>query len=87
MELELWKANWSEPQPLCKRRCKSCSRNLDESRKKAEDRGLKQVTIHEIKEASREAEKLKKSYILSKLNYHQRVIYKILEKEMRMTSG
>lgn len=55
--------------------------------KKAEDEGLKQVTIREIREASREAKRLKKSYVLSKLNEHQRVIYEILEKKMRMPSG
>jgi len=55
--------------------------------RKAEDRGLKHVTIKEIKEASREAKKLKKSYILSKLNEHQRIIYDILEKKMKMSSG
>ena len=55
--------------------------------RKAEDKGLKKFTIKEMKEASREAKKLKKSYILSKLNDHQRVIYEILEKKMRMGSG
>jgi len=48
---------------------------------------LNHVTIKEMKEASREAKKLKKSYILSKLNEHQLVIYEILEKKMRMASG
>ena len=55
--------------------------------RKAEDKGLKHVTIKEIKEASREAKKLMKSYILSKLNEHQLVIYEILEKKIRMASG
>lgn len=55
--------------------------------RKAEDKGLKRVTIQEIKEASREAKKLKKSYILSKLNEHQLVIYDILEKKTKMASG
>lgn len=55
--------------------------------RKAEDKGLKKVTIKEIKEASREAKKLKKSYILSKLNEHQQVIYEILEKKTQMASG
>lgn len=55
--------------------------------RKAEDQGLQQVTIQEIREASKEAKKLKKSYILSKLNEHQRVIYEILEKKMKMASG
>ena len=55
--------------------------------RKAEDKGLRHVTIREIREASKEAKRLKKSYILSKLNEHQQVIYEILEKKMRMTSG
>ena len=55
--------------------------------RKAEDKGLSHVTIKEIKEASRAAKRLKKSYILSKLNEHQLVIYEILEKKMRMASG
>lgn len=55
--------------------------------RKTEDKGLSHVTIKEIKEASREAKKLKKSYILSKLNEHQLVIYEILEKKTRMASG
>jgi len=55
--------------------------------RKAEDKGLKKVTIEEIKEASREAKRLKKSYLLSKLNDHQRLIYEILEKKMRTASG
>jgi len=55
--------------------------------RKAEDKGLKKVTIDEIKEASRGAKRLKKSYLLSKLNDHQRLIYEILEKKMKMASG
>jgi len=55
--------------------------------RKAEDRGLRHVTMQEIKDASREAKKLKKSYILSKLNDHQQVIYEILEKKIKMPSG
>ena len=64
-----------------------CEETLRRAGRKAEDKGLKCVTIKEIKEASREAKILKKSYILSKLNEHQRVIYEILEKKMRMASG
>ena len=60
---------------------------LRRSGRKAEDKGLKNVTIKEIKEASREAKKLKKSYILSKLNEHQRVIYEVLEKRINLASG
>jgi cell division control protein 6 len=55
--------------------------------RKTEDKELKKVTIKEIKQASREAKRLKKSYILSKLNEHQLVIYEILEKKIKITSG
>jgi len=55
--------------------------------KKAEDKNLKQVTIEEIKQAIGEAKKTKVSFILSKLNEHQRVIYEILEKKRKMPSG
>lgn len=55
--------------------------------KKAEDKGLKQVTIEEIKEAAKEARRFKKSFFLSKLNEHQKIICKILEKKRKMPSG
>jgi len=43
--------------------------------------------MNETKEASREAKRLKKSYLLSKLNEHQRLIYETIEKKMRIASG
>lgn len=55
--------------------------------KKAEDKGLKHVTIEEIKQAVKEARKTKASYVFSKLNEHQKIIYEILEKKRRMPSG
>ena len=55
--------------------------------KKAEDKGLKHVTIEEIKQAVKEARKTKISYIFSKLNEHQKIIYEILEKKRKMPSG
>ena len=55
--------------------------------KKAEDKGLKQITIEEVKKAAREARKFKQSYLLKKLNEHQRIIYEILEKKRKMPSG
>jgi orc1/cdc6 family replication initiation protein len=55
--------------------------------KKTEDKGLKQVTIEEIKQAIKEAKKTKVSFILSNLNEHQRVIFEILGKRKRMPSG
>lgn len=54
---------------------------------KAEDKGLSKVTVDEVREAAREARRLKKSYLLSKLNEHQRIIYEILEKRRSMFSG
>jgi len=55
--------------------------------KKAEDKGLRKVTIEEIKQAAKEAKMLKKDFFLSKLNEHQKIIYEILEKRKKMTSG
>lgn len=54
---------------------------------KAEDKGLSKITVNEIREAAREARKLNKSYLLSKPNEHQRIIYEILEKERSILSG
>jgi orc1/cdc6 family replication initiation protein len=56
--------------------------------KRAEDKGLKQVTIEEIKQAVKEARKAKLYYIISsKLNDHQRIILEILERKRKMPSG
>jgi cell division control protein 6 len=55
--------------------------------RKAEDKDRKKVTLEEIKEASKEAKKLKKSYLLDKLNDHQRIIYEILERRRKIASG
>jgi cell division control protein 6 len=55
--------------------------------RKAEDKGLKEVTIEEVKQAIKEAKKTKVSFILSGLNEHQRIIYEILEKKKKMPSG
>jgi cell division control protein 6 len=55
--------------------------------KKAEDKGLKEVTIEEIKQAIKEAKKMKVAFFTSKLNEHQKVVYEILGKKKRMPSG
>lgn len=55
--------------------------------KKAEDKGLSKVTIEEVKQAAKEARRLKASFFLSKLNEHQKIIYEILGKKKRMPSG
>ena len=55
--------------------------------KKAEDKGLKQVTMEEIKQAVKEARKTKLSFITSKLNEHQKIILEILAKRKKMPSG
>ncbi|MEM2535748.1 MAG: hypothetical protein QW435_01925, partial [Candidatus Hadarchaeales archaeon] len=55
--------------------------------KKAEDKGLKQITIEEIKQAIKEARKTKVSFLTSKLNEHQKVILEILGKRKVMPSG
>ena len=60
---------------------------LRRAARRAEDRGLRRITLNEIKEAIKEARRLRKSYLLSKLNEHQRVIYSILEAKRSMGSG
>jgi cell division control protein 6 len=55
--------------------------------RKAESKGLRKVTIEEIKHAIKEAKKTRISYFLSKLNEHQRVIYGILANQSTMLSG
>ena len=55
--------------------------------RKAESKGLRKVTLEEIKQAVKEAKRLKRSYFLSKLNEHQRAIYRILLKRKRIPSG
>jgi len=60
---------------------------LRRSGKKAEDKGLKEVTIEEIKQAIKEAKKTKVAFFISKLNEHQKVIYEILGRKKKMASG
>jgi orc1/cdc6 family replication initiation protein len=55
--------------------------------RKAEDKGLKYVTIEEIRQAIKEAKKTKVSFFISRLNEHQKVIYEILLKRKRVPSG
>ncbi|MFH8119675.1 MAG: hypothetical protein QXS37_02630 [Candidatus Aenigmatarchaeota archaeon] len=45
------------------------------------------MRLKDIIEGNKEAKKLKKSYLLRKLNDDQRVIYNILEKNHKMYSG
>jgi Cdc6-like AAA superfamily ATPase len=53
----------------------------------AEERGAKRVETEDIIEENKEAKKLKKSYLLRKLNDDRRIIYSILEKNHKMYSG
>jgi orc1/cdc6 family replication initiation protein len=55
--------------------------------KKAEVRCLNEVSMNELKEAISEANKFKKIFPIDKLNEHQKVIYEILEKKRKMSSG
>ena len=48
---------------------------------------LSRKTIEEVKEAIKEAKKTKVSFIISRLNEHQRIIYEILAEKKRMPSG
>ncbi|MGI0015603.1 MAG: Cdc6/Cdc18 family protein [Nitrososphaera sp.] len=50
-------------------------------------KGRNIVTVEEIKTAARCARKYRLSYLLGKLNEHQRIIYEILKKNRVMNSG
>ena len=55
--------------------------------RKAENRGKGEVTLDEIKEAAKEARKLQKSPLLSRLNEHERTIYELLQRKGKLYSG
>lgn len=55
--------------------------------KKAEVRYLNEVTMRELEEAMTEANKLMTVYPINKLNEHQKLIYDILEKKRKLSSG
>ncbi|MEP0825302.1 MAG: AAA family ATPase [Nitrososphaera sp.] len=55
--------------------------------KEAESKGLNAITIEHIKNAARFARKYRLSYLLSKLNEHQKAIYEILKQNGQMDSG
>jgi Cdc6-like AAA superfamily ATPase len=55
--------------------------------KKAEVRYLNEVTMRELEEAMTEANKLMTVYPINKLNEHQKLIYDILEKKQKVSSG
>lgn len=55
--------------------------------KLVESKGLQRVTVEEIKEVSATVRKYRLSYLLSKLNEHQRAIYEILKKHRSIGSG
>ena len=54
--------------------------------KKAETRYLNEVTMREL-ETITETNKLKMVYPIDKLNEHQKLIYDILEKKQKVSSG
>jgi orc1/cdc6 family replication initiation protein len=60
---------------------------LKVSAKNAESKDLERVTIDEVKTAAKSARKYRLSYLLGKLNDHQRTIYEILKKSRTMNSG
>ncbi len=55
--------------------------------KEAESKGSEVITIEEIKAAAKCARKYRLSYLLGKLNEHQRIIYEILKRNKIMESG
>lgn len=55
--------------------------------KEAESKGLGTVTTEQVKSAAKFARKYRLSYLLGKLNTHQRAIYEILKRTRVMNSG
>jgi len=55
--------------------------------KDAESRDLETINLEDIKSAAKCARKYRLSYLLGKLNNHQRAIYEILKKSRTMNSG
>jgi len=55
--------------------------------KKAESKGLMEITKDEIKEAIKETRKMKLDLLTSKLNRHQKIIFEILQAGKEMDSG
>lgn len=53
----------------------------------AESRDLETITMEDLKSATKCARKYRLSYLLGKLNDHQRMIYEILRKCKTMNSG
>lgn len=55
--------------------------------KEAESKGLNTIATDHVRNAARFASKYRLSYLLSKLNEHQKAIYEILKQNGRMDSG
>ena len=55
--------------------------------KDAESKSMDKITLEEIRNAIKFARKYRLSYLLGKLNEHQRTIYEILKKNGCMESG
>jgi orc1/cdc6 family replication initiation protein len=55
--------------------------------KDAESKNLETITIEELKSAAKCARKYRLSYLLGKLNEHQKIIYEILKKCKTISSG
>jgi len=53
----------------------------------AQSNGLDSITINEIRSAAGYAKKYRRSYLLRKLNEHQKTIYNILDQNKAMNSG
>lgn len=60
---------------------------LKAAAKDAESRGVDSITIEEVKSAAKCARKYRLSYLLGKLNEHQRAVYTILKNSNAMESG
>jgi orc1/cdc6 family replication initiation protein len=72
---------------LCSGDARIALQTLKIAAKEAESKNLDKITIEEIKSALKCTRKYRLSYLLKKLNEHERTIYEILKKETKMPSG
>lgn len=72
---------------MCSGDARVALQTLKIAAKEAESKDANRITIEEIKYAIKCSRKYKLSYLLSKLNVHQKTIYEILKGNGRMESG
>lgn len=72
---------------MCQGDARIALQTLKHAAKEAESKGLLAITMEEILSAGKSARKYRLSYLLSKLNDHQKTVYEILKRNKTMDSG